>query len=216
MSADEIREPETTEVDPAGAPASAPPSRGLTRPIVLGALLVGLGLWLVLAMLPGFLSRQPPATRDGRQGDVTAAQKIQANLFYVADDGAELVSVVREVAYGATSAEQARQIVMAQVRTPTDGLASAIPPGTVVRSVFIGSRGDAYVDLSAAITTGHGGGTLREALAVFAIVNAVTSNLPDVSTVQILVEGKEVDSLAGHLDLRQPIGRAADWIRKGQ
>jgi germination protein M len=202
-----------TDVEPAPAP---PPPRSLAKPIFIGALLVGLGLWLVLAMLPGFLSRQPAAAREGQPSDAAPAQKIQATLFYVSDDGAELVSVVREVPFGATSAEQARQIVMVQVRTPGDGLVSAIPQGTVVRGVFIGSRGDAYVDLNAAVLKGHGGGTLNEALAVFAIVNAVTSNLPDVSTVQILVEGKEIDSLAGHLDLRQPIGRAADWIRKGQ
>ena len=214
MSADEIRGSDATGVEP--QPPPAPPQRGLAKPVLVGALLVGLGLWLVLALLPGFLSRQPPVTRDAKPGETASAQKIQANLFYVSDDGAELVSVVREVPYGATSSEQARQIVMAQVRTPSDGLVSAIPPGTVVRGVFIGSRGDAYVDLGIAVSTGHGGGTLNEALAVFAIVNAVTSNLPDVSTVQILIEGKEADSLAGHFDLRQPIGRAASWIRKGQ
>jgi hypothetical protein len=38
-------------------------------------------------------------------------------------------------------------------------------------------------------------------------VNAVTANLPALSTVQILVEGKEVDTLAGHVDLRRPLQR---------
>ena len=33
---------------------------------------------------------------------------------------------------------------------------------------------------------------------------------------EILVDGKEVDSLAGHIDLREPITRANAWIRKGQ
>ena len=47
-------------------------------------------------------------------------------------------------------------------------------------------------------------------------MNAVTANLPDVTAVQILVDGKEVDSLAGHIDFGKPIGRANDWIRKGQ
>jgi hypothetical protein len=44
----------------------------------------------------------------------------------------------------------------------------------------------------------------------------VTTSLPDVTAVQILIDGKEVDSLAGHIDLREPIGKSGAWVRKGQ
>jgi hypothetical protein len=210
-------EGEPTPPEPGSPPpVAAPPARSLKKTLIVGGVLVGIGLWLVLALLPGILWRQP--TQPDAEPSLTAAdaRRIQANLFYVSDDGAELVSVVREVPFGATPAEQARRIVEAQVRRPLDGNVSAIPNGTKVRAVFLGAHGDAYVDLSTEAVIGHGGGTLDEALAVFAIVNAITSNLPDVTAVQILVDGKEVDSLAGHLDLRQPIRRATDWIRKGQ
>jgi hypothetical protein len=33
----------------------------------------------------------------------------------------------------------------------------------------------------------------------------VTANLPRVQRVQILVEGKEVDTIAGHVDVRRPL-----------
>jgi spore germination protein GerM len=101
------------------------------------------------------------------------------------------------------------------VKTP-EGLASAIPAGTTVRGVFRGARGEMYVDLSPEASSGHRGGSLDEALAVYAIVNAITTNLPDVKTVQILVDGKEVDSLAGHIDLREPLTKSDTWVRKGQ
>jgi hypothetical protein len=42
-------------------------------------------------------------------------------------------------------------------------------------------------------------------LTVYAIVNAVTTNLPAVQRVQILVDGKEVDTIAGHIDVRRPL-----------
>lgn len=208
------REPAATEPGP---PEAAPPAapRSLARPVLAGAALVGLGLLAVLTLLPPFLSRPSEPTPPPTPAGVPDAQQIQATLFYVSEDGSELVPIVREVPYGATTAEQALRLVEAQLRAPADGATSAIPKGTSVRAVFLGTRGDAYVDLSGEAAAGPGG-ALTEALAVFAIVNAVTSNLPDVSAVQILVNGKEVDSLAGHLDLRQPIGRASDWIRKGQ
>ena len=215
MSDIEIDLPTTPESEPA-PPAPVPPPRSLKKAFIVGGVLVGIGLWLVLALLPGILSRQPDTPASGSTGTSADGRRIQANLFYVSENGAELVSVVREVPFGATPAELARRIVEAEVSKPSDGNVSPIPNGTKVRAVFLGSHGDAYVDLSSEASIGHGGGTLDEALAVFAIVNAITSNLPDVTAVQILVDGKEVDSLAGHLDLRQPIRRATDWIRKGQ
>jgi len=209
---DQFRDP-TTPAEPAEPPVQRP--RELVRPLIIGALLIGLGLWLVLALLPSFLSQPATHSETPTTADTSGARRIQATLFYVSDDGAELVQVVREVPFGATPAEQARHILEAQVQAPPDGYASAIPAGTKVRSVFLGTHGEAYVDLGPEVATGHGGGSLDEALAVFAIVNAITSNLPDVHAVQILVDGKEVDSLAGHVDLRQPIRRAGNWIRKG-
>ena len=73
----------------------------------------------------------------------------------------------------------------------------------------------AYVDLGGAFTSGQSGGSLDETLAVYSLVNALTVNLPGISAVQILVEGQQVDTLAGHLDLRYPLGKALDWVRKG-
>ena len=45
----------------------------------------------------------------------------------------------------------------------------------------------------------------------YAIVNAVTANLPAVQRVQILIDGKEVDTLAGHVDLRRPLRETRRW-----
>jgi hypothetical protein len=51
---------------------------------------------------------------------------------------------------------------------------------------------------------------------VYAIVNAVTANLPAIQRVQLLVEGKEVDTIAGHVDVRRPLERDATLLREGR
>jgi germination protein M len=183
-----------------------------------GVALLGIGVWLVVAKLPSFLTgQQQTATKSTAAPGVPGeSRKIQATLFYVSEDGAELVPVSRDVAYGQSAAEQARHIVEAQVGAAPQGMVSAIPVATQVRAVFLAGHGEAYVDLSADATKGHSGGSLNEALAVYAIVNALTANLADITSVQILVDGHEVDTLAGHLDLRQPLGRAQKWVRKAQ
>ena len=198
------------------------PRRGLWIMIGTGVALIAAGVWLVFAKLPSFLTRSgetpsaSTATASSPGGPAAEGRKIQATLFYVSDDGAELIPVNREVLYGATPAEQARLIVEAQVAAAPQGYVSAIAAGTTVRSVFLAGRGEAYVDLSPEAAAAHSGGSLNEALAVFAIVNALTANLADVTAVQILVDGKEVDTLSGHIDLRQPLSQGLKWVRKAQ
>jgi len=205
---------------PVDRPAVAPAVRQARRPlwiaVVAGGSALALGVWAVTVALPGLLSRStdpspPPAVA---QPD-TEARRILATLFYVSDDGSRLVSVRGSALYGETPVDQARHIVEAQVQPPPRGQRSAIPAGTTVRTVFLTADGHAFVDLGGAIVSGHSGGSRDEALSVYAIVNAVTVNLPNVSAVQILVNGRQVDTLAGHLDLRHPLGKALDWVQKG-
>ena len=90
---------------------------------------------------------------------------------------------------------------------------SAVPPGTTLRAVFVTEKGQAFVDLSSEVVTAHPGGTLNELLTVYTFVNALTTNLPAVTSVQVLVDGKEVDTLAGHVDLRRPLAKNVAWVQ---
>jgi hypothetical protein len=225
--------PTDSPTPPAGLPAPSDaarptPPNNRRRWIAVASgtvILLGLLTWLIATRLPAWLAGgQPPegtaassATTGAAAGrGADSGRRIKATLFYVTADGRALSGASRDVAFGATPTEQARHIVEAQVQAPPSGTRSAIPAGTTVRAVFLSESKEAYVDLGGAITTGHTGGSLDEALAIYAIVNAVTVNLPEVTAVQILIEGREVDTLAGHIDLRYPLGRAPEWVQKGQ
>ncbi len=218
MSLDlELRPPNDEGAEP---PAPLPPPAPRTRLWIALAgcvAVLALGVWLVASKLPVWLATAGTTAPAPVSSTSSAAdtRRIQATLYYVSSDGAGLVPVTRDVAYGATPSEQAKLVIDAQVAPPPNERASAIPKGTTVRAVYLTDTHQAYVDLGGTIATGQTGGSLDEALTVYAIVNAVITNLPDVTGVQILVDGKEVDSLAGHIDLRAPLGKAADWIQKG-
>ena len=141
------------------------------------------------------------------------ARKIRARLLYVADDGVHLSPVEQEVIYGEGAVEQAKRIIEAQLVQPKAPLVSAIPPDTTLKTIFLTSRGDAYVDLSAEVQKNHRGGTTSEILTAYTLVSALTLNLPAITGVQILVDGREVDTLAGHLDLRRPLEQDLRWIK---
>ena len=144
---------------------------------------------------------------------VIPGRKIKARLFYVADDGARLTNVEREVAYGEGPVDQARQIVEAQIAPAAEPQVSAIPPATRLRAIFLTERAEAFVDFSTELATGHTGGSIAELLTVYSIVNALTANLPAVKSVQILVNGKQVETLAGHVDLRRPLAQNLEWLQ---
>ena len=89
------------------------------------------------------------------------------------------------------------------------GIASWYGPGFHGRAT---ANGEAYVDFSGELANAHPGGSLNEMLTVYTLVDVLTVNLPAITTVQLLIEGKEVDTLAGHVDLRRPLVQNLTWV----
>ena len=157
------------------------------RTMVFGAIVllaIAGGWWLVRAALQrrsATLSTTASGTQPGTAGTTADARKITATLYFVSEDGMSLVGVQREVPFGEGVLDQARQIVIAQLAPVPAPLASALPPSTTLRALYVTDRGDAFVDLSSDARTKHTGGALDELFAVYAIVNALTTNLPAIT-----------------------------------
>ncbi len=60
-----------------------------------------------------------------------------------------------------------------------------------------------------------GGGSYNELMVTGAIVNTLTE-FPEIKKVQILVEGKKIVSLNGHMDLTDPLVRDTSLLSSGQ
>lgn len=190
----------------------------LRRDILMYAGLAGVliaGLVVLFFVGPRWLAT-PGQNVAAATAGASDARKIRARLFFVAGDGERLAAVEQEVPYGEGTAEQAKRIVEAALAAPPPPYGSAIPAGTKLKAVFLASRGEAYVDLSPELQKNHPGGTTNEILTVYSLVNALTLNLPAITGVQILVDGKEVDTLAGHLDLRRPLAQDERWVAQNK
>jgi germination protein M len=165
--------------------------------------------WRRSASRSGVVAAEPPTTADSAE---EARRKIRASLFYVSEDGLRLMAVDREVPFGEDASAQARLLIEEQLKPAPPPFAQALPPGTALRALFLTTQGDAFVDLSKDASSRHTGGSLDELFSVYAIVNVLTVNLPAIARVQILVDGKEVDTLAGHIDLRTPLQKSLKWV----
>jgi spore germination protein GerM len=176
------------------------------------ATILGVALVVLFFIGPRWLTSSEPEPVATGATPTSEARKIRARLLYVSEDGTHLSPVEQEIVYGEGTIEQAKRIIEAQVAVPKPPLVSAIPPGTTLKTVFLTPKGEAYVDLSVELRNNHPGGTTNEILTAYSLVNALTLNLPAITGVQILVDGKQVDTLAGHLDLRRPLEQDGRWL----
>jgi spore germination protein GerM len=182
---------------------------------LLAAVAIGAG-WLLFVGLPrwygGSTASRTAAATTSEPAAAPDGRKIKVRLFYVSEDGTRLTSVEREVPYAEQTVSQARRIIEAQLAPVEAPLVSAIPAGTRLRAVFVTESGSAFVDLSPEVAAAHPGGAGSELLTIYTIVQALTTNLPAVTTVQLLVDGKELDTLAGHVDIKRPLPRGDEWV----
>jgi hypothetical protein len=73
--------------------------------------------------------------------------------------------------------------------------------GSDIRDVYLVDPGLAVIDLNAAFADGHRSGVLVEELTVVSLVQTLSANIPGITRVKILIDGKDRDTLAGHADL---------------
>jgi spore germination protein GerM len=174
--------------------------------IVIPILLFG-GLYLRnLFRRTFFENRQRPEAEmktQLQQQELQSEANTQASitLFFPDYDTGRLVEEGQEMALAPNNVDRIRQIVLALVAGSQQGHASALPPGTLLRAVFLTSDGTAYLDFSDDIRQNLPVGIESEALAVYSVVDSLATNIPAVKRVKFLIEGQDAETLDGHIDL---------------
>jgi len=85
------------------------------------------------------------------------------------------------------------------------GAISAMPEGTRALAAFVNPEDQSVVlDFSQELVTGHPGGSAAEVATLTSILRTVALNFPGTRSCVILVEGAQVETLAGNLDMIRP------------
>jgi spore germination protein GerM len=141
----------------------------------------------------------PPAS------EAAPLAKATVTIYFPSASGAELIGETREIVDTKRPDDRGAQIIAALLAGPTtDAALPAVPPGTTLRRLWVRDDGNAYADFSDELAAGTTGGSDDEILTVYAIVDSLTSNVPAIRRVAILVAGRERETF-GHLDLRRPL-----------
>jgi spore germination protein GerM len=159
---------------------------------------------LALAALCGCRKEsQAPSAAQVPAPLASQSDQVQRILFYPAGDDQLLTGVkVSLVSSGNPQQDMTDVIRRLLLGPPGEGQTQPFPERCGVRSTFmLGS--EAVVDLTGPVRTGAGSDT--ETARVYGIVQSLHANFPEVRSVRILVDGQEVESLLGHVDLRHSL-----------
>jgi len=132
----------------------------------------------------------------------TPAPEQRVMLLFGGADGM-LHPELRSVPLPAEVHERVRVVVSEVLAGPTGALAPVVPWQAELGAVFIDGRGNAFIDLTAPpkpLTGSH-----TELMLAYGLVDAILLNCPELTAVQILLDGREVPTLTGHLDLSRPL-----------
>jgi hypothetical protein len=124
------------------------------------------------------------------------------NLYVAYDDPGVLRLQATTVPLPAERQQRAHEILRALMNIY---LAKSSPhplaPEADIRSLYLIDPGIAVIDLNAPFADHHRSGVLVEELTIASLVETLVENVPGISRVKILVEGKQRETLAGHADL---------------
>lgn len=143
---------------------------------------------------------------DKRAGfESTIYNNKQVVYLYFADKSKPfLTAEERELTCSNNPAVLGKAIIEALINGPQQDLMRTIPADTRLRALYLTRKGVAYVDITDNIRAQHPGGSESELLTIYSIVNSLVLNIPEITTVKVLIDGTESMTLAGHIDLRFP------------
>jgi hypothetical protein len=174
-------------------------------------LLIAVAVMLLAVLVLGFyagrvrsrVTQLPPTAQDARPVAPPAAGPTERVTLYVAyDDPGVLRAQAASIPLPAARQQRAEELLRAllSIYLGKDS-PHALAPGAEVRAVYLVDPGLAVIDLNAAFANGHRSGVLEEELTVASLIQTLTTNIPGILRVKILVEGRDRETVAGHADL---------------
>jgi len=177
-------------------------------------LLIGVAILLVLVLSMGIYLRQM-RRREGELESIAATSALpvappasgptETVTLYVADDTAGMLRArSAQIPLPGGRQQRAEELLRTLLRIyQQPGSSHPMAPAADIRNIYLVDPGAAVIDLNAAFADQHRSGILSEQLTVNSLVETLAVNVPGVHRVNILVEGKLRDTLAGHADLTE-------------
>lgn len=152
-------------------------------------------------------------TKDKSPPPTSPKRNLTLNLYYADPYSEKLAAEERTIQVKKTTKQTIEAAINELMKGPKGDFINTIPSGTVLKGLRIDREGTVFVNFSSQLSRSHPGGSSAEIMTVYAIVNTILLNFNEVTKVKILIEGKSIDTLAGHIDCSEPFVADRSFIK---
>ncbi len=184
------------------------PQTGKGGKVLFFLVLAGIGLVLLFHQQI-FRSVKPLNKRRS-----ISTERKEVSLYFSDSEGEYLVGEKRKILKKNVMQEEAKETILELIKGPSGRLIPTLPPRTELLTLQITGQGVARVNFNPALSKDHPGGSSAEMMTVYSIVNSLSFNFPQIKRVQILIDGKPIPTIVGHLSLEQPVSPKPDLIKR--
>jgi hypothetical protein len=182
--------------------------------IVICTVAVGAGIylwWLMDASAPATLPKQGAPGQSSPVQPLRNEEPLNATIYYPADGllATGFIAVKRQP----DVQTQAREVISA-LSTDQRSSHSPLLRGLKVREFYLDASGTAYLDLASDQQKAVPASMGEELMAIYALVNTLMQNFEEIKQVCLLIDGKEAQTLAGHIDLSRKFTKRMDLVRQ--
>jgi len=182
---------------------------GFPWSVLLAAILTFIiGIILVILLGDRLKVSIPDEVREKRPPVVKVVKGTRRVSLYLSSSNGKALKALKVKIKKSSPTGETRAIINKLIKGPEKGstnLENPIPEGTKLLSVRV-KGSNATLNFSKELYKNHPGGSSAELQTIYAIVNSITMNIPEVKTVSILIDGKKRETLAGHIVISIPLG----------
>ena len=189
-----------------------------TRNALAGLALLGIACMLFASGCSTAVLGASDGKGQGKQGTPSTGapdpnpnpskRTVEVTLYFSDDQAMEVLPEKRTVELTEDEAQMPVEkiAVLELLKGPKDAnLRKTLPPEAELLSIRV-KDGVAILDFSQEFQTKHWGGSAGETMTIDSLVYTLTE-IEGIDKVQVLIEGKAIESLAGHYDWSEPFSK---------
>ncbi|MBR2178840.1 MAG: GerMN domain-containing protein [Selenomonadaceae bacterium] len=157
------------------------------------------------------LPPKPPQLKSDKKDEMGQMKKMKVKVYYPDESGLRLIGVNREIEISDSDGKYKAAVEAVMTPPKEKNLTKVVSNNSSLISVDV-KDGTALVNLSKNIKIGFVGGSTGEELLIGSVVNTLTE-FKEVNAVKFLIDGQEVETLSGHMDLSAPIKRMENLMK---
>ena len=169
------------------------------RKSLLFLMVISIVAFLILFFVILFEYVFPPT-----KGGVAKKEKQEVILYFSDANERFLVGEKRYVLKEKSMEGQAREIVKALLDGSKTKLVNTFPERVSLEGITIDDMKTAHVSFDRSLIQMHPGSSASEMITIYSLTNTLMRNISGIKRVKLLVEGKDVESIKGHIDTKKP------------